>query len=106
MIPLGGRVKKNTLLGVIADPFGQKEIQILSPYSGIVIGRTNIPLVNEGDALYHIARFEDVKEVEAKVDTFHETHSPDPLPSPKTAHRIRVFIYYRLWPNHRRKAPD
>ena len=41
MIPLGGRVKKNTLLGVIADPFGQKEIQMFAPFSGIVIGRTN-----------------------------------------------------------------
>ncbi len=82
MIPLGGRVKKGTLLGVIADPFGQKEIQIIAPFSGIVIGRTNIPLVNEGEALYHIARFEDVKDAEAKVDNFHETHTPDLIPSP------------------------
>ena len=82
MVPLGGRVKKNTLLGVIADPFGQKEIQIIAPFSGIVIGRTNIPLVNEGEALYHIARFEDVKEVEAKVDDFHEVHTPEAMPSP------------------------
>ncbi|WP_455376066.1 succinylglutamate desuccinylase/aspartoacylase family protein [Kaarinaea lacus] len=82
MVPLGGRVKKNTLLGVIADPFGQKEIQLISPFSGIVIGRTNIPLVNEGEALYHIARFEDVKEVEAKVDDFHEVHTPEAMPSP------------------------
>lgn len=82
MVPLGGRVKKNTLLGVIADPFGQREIQILAPFSGIVIGRTNIPLVNEGEALYHIARFEDVKEAEAKVDTFHEEHTPEPMPFP------------------------
>ena len=82
MIPLGGRVKKNTLLGVVADPFGEREIQIIAPFSGIVIGRTNLPLVNEGDALYHIARFEDVKEVEAKVDEFQEEHSPDMIPSP------------------------
>jgi len=82
MIPLGGRVMKNTLLGVIADPFGKKELQILAPFSGIVIGRTNIPLVNEGDALYHIARFEDVDEVEAKVDLFQEQHTPDPILSP------------------------
>ena len=82
MIPLGGRVKKNTLLGIVADPFGEREIQIIAPFSGIVIGRTNLPLVNEGDALYHIARFEDVKEVEAKVDDFQEQHSPDLIPSP------------------------
>mgnify|MGYP001822240187 CR=1 FL=1 len=82
MIPLGGRVKKNTLLGIVADPFGEREIQIIAPFSGIVIGRTNLPLVNEGDALYHIARFEDVKEVEAKVDEFQEEHLPDLIPSP------------------------
>jgi len=84
MVPLGGRVKKNTLLGVIADPFGQREIQILAPFGGIVIGRTNIPLVNEGEALYHIARFEDVKDAEAKLDTFHEEYTPEPIPFPDT----------------------
>jgi len=82
MVPLGSRVKKNTLLGVIADPFGETESKVNTPYSGIVIGRTNLPLVNEGDALYHIARFEDIQEIEAKVDEFHEEHSPEAITSP------------------------
>lgn len=82
MVPLGARVKKNTLLGVVADPFGETEVKINTPYSGIVIGRTNLPLVNEGDALYHIARFEDIHEIEAKVDEFQEEHSPETIPSP------------------------
>lgn len=82
MVPLGGRVKKNTLLGIVADPFGEKEVKVETPYSGIVIGRTNLPLVNEGDALYHIARFEDIHEIEAKVDNFQEEHSPEMLPFP------------------------
>jgi len=82
MVPLGHRVKKNTLLGVVADPFGESEINVTTPYSGIVIGRTNLPLVNEGDALYHIARFEDISEIEARVDEFHEEHSPDLIISP------------------------
>ncbi|MDH3354674.1 MAG: succinylglutamate desuccinylase/aspartoacylase family protein [Chromatiales bacterium] len=84
MIPLGGRVKKNTLLGVVADPFGETEVNISSNFSGIVIGRTNLPLVNEGDALYHIARFEDINEIETKVDDFQEEHSPDLIPSPNS----------------------
>jgi predicted deacylase len=84
MVPLGGRVKKGTLLGVVADPFGEREIQVIAPFSGIVIGRTNLPLVNEGDALYHIARFGDIQEVEAMVDEFHEEHLPEALPSPTT----------------------
>ena len=80
MVPLGARVKKNTLLGVVADPFGESEVNVETPFSGIVIGRTNLPLVNEGDALYHIARFEDIHEVEAKVDDFQEEHSPEIQP--------------------------
>jgi len=82
MVPLGARVKKSTLLGVVADPFGATEIQLTSPYSGIVIGKTNLPLVNEGEAIYHIARFGDIEEIEAKVDDFHEEHSPEAIPSP------------------------
>lgn len=82
MVALGSRVKKNSLLGVVADPFGDSEVNVESPYSGIVIGRTNLPLVNEGDALYHIARFEDIQEIEAQVDDFHEEHSPEMLPFP------------------------
>ena len=81
MVPLGGRVKKDTLLGIVADPFGETESQILTPYNGIVIGRTNLPLVNEGDAIYHIARFEDINAIETKVDEFQEEHTPDDTPS-------------------------
>lgn len=84
MVPLGSRVKKNTLLGVVADPFGAKEVTVLAPFNGIVIGRTNLPLANEGDALYHIARFEDIHEIEAKVGHFHDEHEPEMLPFPTT----------------------
>jgi len=84
MIPLGSRVKKNTLLGVVADPFGETESSVISSFNGIVIGRTNLPLVNEGDALYHIARFEDIHEIEAKVDEFQEEHSSELITSPNS----------------------
>jgi len=82
LVPLGGRVKKGTLLGVVADPFGEQEFEISASFSGIVIGRTNLPLVNEGDALYHIARFGDIEEIEAKVDEFQEEHSLELALSP------------------------
>lgn len=82
MVPLGSRVKKDTLLGVVADPFGETESQITATLNGIVIGRTNLPLVNEGDALFHIARFEHVGEAANKVDEFQEEHSPELIPSP------------------------
>jgi len=37
---------------------------------GIVIGRNNLPLVNEGEALFHIARFQDSREVAEQVEAF------------------------------------
>ena len=84
MVPLGSRVKKDTLLGMVADPFGETEITVTSAYNGIVIGRTNLPLVNEGDALFHIARFERVIEAAHKVDEFNEEHSPELISSPNS----------------------
>ncbi|KPK12745.1 MAG: succinylglutamate desuccinylase [Acidithiobacillales bacterium SG8_45] len=82
MVPLGARVKKDTLLGVVADPFGAREVNIMAPVNGIIIGKTQLPLVNEGNALYHIARFESSREAEATVDEFREEHAPEFIPSP------------------------
>ncbi len=57
-VNLGDRVVRDqTLLGIVSDPFGESETEIWSPCSGLVIGQMNLPLVNEGDALYHIAQF-------------------------------------------------
>ncbi len=55
---LGQRVHAAQVLGIIADPFGLNEIPVVSPCNGLVIGRQNLPPTNEGDAVFHIARFE------------------------------------------------
>lgn len=55
---LGARVKEGSLLGVISDPLGDEESPIEAPYGGVLIGRTNLPLVHEGDALFHVATFD------------------------------------------------
>ena len=70
-VALGDRVKQKTLLGVIAAPFGDQEQEIRSENDGIVIGRSTLPLVNEGDALFHIASFSRPAEAAARVDAFH-----------------------------------
>lgn len=57
-VALGAHVQKGQTLGYIADPFGEREIAAKANVAGIVVGRTNLPLVHEGEALYHIARFE------------------------------------------------
>ena len=65
---LGASVKKGDVLGNVADPFGQKHEDIIASFSGVVIGRTHLPLVNEGDALIHIARIDEELPYEQFVD--------------------------------------
>ncbi len=72
-VALGSRVTKGELLGSIASPFGDDNVELLSPASGIVIGKSKLPLVNEGDALFHIARFQAVKGAAENVEYFTET---------------------------------
>lgn len=71
-VELGERVKKDDLLALIVDPYGVTELEIRSPVNGIIIGRNNIPVVNEGEALFHIARFDTIKDAEKTVEQFHE----------------------------------
>jgi len=85
--PLGSRVELNELLGFVSDPFGEVEEEILSPIDGIIIGRLNLPLVNEGEALFHIAKFRSAESVADKVEQFQQimdpltdTNSPDEPP--------------------------
>ncbi len=74
--PLGSRIEKNESLGFVSDPFGEKEENILSPIDGIIIGRTNIPLVNEGEALFHIAQFKSAETAANKVERFQQNLDP------------------------------
>ena len=54
---LGDHVDKGQVLATIADAFGDVLDQVLSPQEGVVIGKQNIPLAQEGEAIYHIAYF-------------------------------------------------
>jgi len=74
--PLGARVRRDEVIGVISDPFGQMELEVKSSCSGIIIGRTNLPLVNEGEGIFHIARFESVRMAESTVEAFQSDELP------------------------------
>lgn len=67
---LGERVRKGQVMAVVADPFGEDESEIVARFSGVIIGRTKLPLVNEGDAVFHVARFEDVRSAAETVEQF------------------------------------
>ena len=54
-IKLGQQVEKKQSLGAIADPFGETTSHMYAPCKGLVIGYSQNPLVNQGDAIVHLA---------------------------------------------------
>lgn len=68
----GDRVKKDELMGVVSDPFGEHKFEAYATHTGIIIGMTMLPLVNEGDAIFHIATFEDSATVKESIDNYQE----------------------------------
>ena len=77
LTPPGSRVKKGDCLGIVTDPFRNLEDPVEAPVGGVVIGCTNLPLVTEGEAIYHIARFGRPQEAADVVDRFHNAIDPD-----------------------------
>jgi predicted deacylase len=68
----GEIVKAGDVLGIVSDPFGENETEVLTPAPGIIIGRANLPIVNEGDALFHIAALPDPVKSAGTVDALAE----------------------------------
>lgn len=74
----GEIVQSGELLGIISDPFGETETEITSGFSGLLVGRTNLPVVNEGDALFHIADINGA-DSQMKLDSLTSQLDADPL---------------------------
>ncbi len=53
-VPLGTMVAAGDLLGEVADSFGDNRSRIVARRDGMVIGSTYLPVVYEGDALFHM----------------------------------------------------
>lgn len=76
---LGATIDRKEVLGQINDPLSESSYEIKSPVAGILIGRTNLPLANEGDALFHVATFDELDSVIEELDAFREDLEVDPL---------------------------
>lgn len=76
-VKLGARVAKGEQLGAIWDPLAVEETPVLSPTAGVVIGRTNLPLMNEGDAIFNIGVFERLAPAVQEIDFFQEVLDPE-----------------------------
>lgn len=69
---LGDHVEKGDTLAIIKDPFGKTLDTIKSKASGIIIGKQNIPLAQEGDAMYHLALFNESDNVIESLEEWQE----------------------------------
>ncbi len=52
---LGDRVAKGDVVGGVLDPYGKRLGRIVAATDGLIIGQTQHPLVNRGDAVLHVA---------------------------------------------------
>ncbi|WP_295803155.1 succinylglutamate desuccinylase/aspartoacylase family protein [uncultured Microbulbifer sp.] len=74
---LGDHVKKGDVLATIADLYGNELDRVLSDADGIIIGKQNIPLVQEGEAMYHIAYFHEPHEVLENLELLQDSLLPE-----------------------------
>lgn len=77
---LGAAVREGDRLGLVADPLGADEQAVTATQAGVVIGRTELPLVHEGDALFHVATFKRPEEVAESVGEFEGALADTALP--------------------------
>ncbi|MDY0291031.1 MAG: M14 family metallopeptidase [Desulfuromonadaceae bacterium] len=69
-VSLGAIVEKGDSMGTLSAPLGEESSQVLAPFSGVVIGRLNLPLAYEGDALLHLARIYAEEGAEETIDEY------------------------------------
>jgi uncharacterized protein len=74
---LGDFVEKGDVLAKINDPFGGTIDQVTSPVTGVVIGKQNIPLAQEGEAMYHIGMFQAPDTVAEHVELMSDALLPE-----------------------------
>jgi predicted deacylase len=65
---LGQKVNQGDTLAHIYSPYSDFEVAVQASFSGIIIGRNNLPLINEGEALFHIAEVSELEEAEKTID--------------------------------------
>lgn len=76
---IGAHVECGDILGLISNPFGEVETEIVAGEPGLLVGRTNLPVVNEGDGLFHVARIRADDDPAATIDLLAGQLEEDPL---------------------------
>lgn len=51
----GSKVIQKTILGKITDPYGEFKRYVVAPFDCYIFGMNTAPIVNKGDALFHVS---------------------------------------------------
>jgi uncharacterized protein len=69
---LGDMVKEDEIIAYVDEPLGDESFEIKATFDGVIIGKSEIPLIQEGDAIFHIAQLKDLEIAENKMEYFNE----------------------------------
>lgn len=68
LVRSGESATKGEIVAQVSDIFGEGTVNVVSPVDGLIIGHSNLPVVNQGDAILHIAEVKRFNDVEDRVD--------------------------------------
>lgn len=74
---LGDKVEKGEVIAEITSPYISDVTEICANRAGIIIGKQQIPLVQEGEAMYHIAYFKELDTAAEQIEAFHNDLLPE-----------------------------
>lgn len=77
-VKLGAEVREGAELGYVAGPFGDEPEAVIADRDGIVVGLSALPVVNRGDALFHVAQVRDAGATVKQIDAFAEEMMQSP----------------------------
>lgn len=67
---LGSVVKEGEVVASITGPLGEVISTVQTPYDGVILGATLMPLVMEGEGLFNIGVFDEVDVLEEVLETY------------------------------------
>ena len=68
----GDPVRQGDVLGCVTGLMGEEAHNMISPIDGIIIGHATLPVVHQGDALFHIAAIAHPERIGARIDSITE----------------------------------
>lgn len=73
---IGHAVSEREVIGYVTNPYDDTQAEVRSPRRGIIVGMATLPIVNMGDALFHIAWSEEYVGAKRQRDAVRDPADP------------------------------